>query len=137
MKPIGLVPELVVLDINKSIDFYTNVIGFSVYFERKDMDFAYLKMGNSEIMLEQPGKSRVWQTGEFKYPLGVGINFTIEVGDVDALYKKVLALGIPIFLPLEEKWYQQTPTRAVGNKQFMIQDPDGYLLRLYKYLGTK
>jgi catechol 2,3-dioxygenase-like lactoylglutathione lyase family enzyme len=136
MKQIGLVPELVVMDIHKSLDFYTNLLGFSIVFQREQEDFAYLRKGNAEIMLEQPGKTRVWQTGEFKYPLGIGINFSIEVDNVDDLYNKVISLNLPIFLPLEEKWYNQV-TRMVGNKQFMIQDPDGYLLRFIQNLGVK
>ena len=99
-------------------------------------DFVYLKKGNAELMLEQPGKTRVWKTGEFKYPLGIGINLSIKVEDVDVLYKKINDLKLPIFLPLEEKWYNQT-TKVVGNKQFIIQDPDGYLLRFVENLGSK
>jgi hypothetical protein len=41
-----------------------------------------------------------------------------------------------IFLPLEEKYYK-TDLGDAGNKQFIVQDPDGYLLRFFEDLGIK
>jgi hypothetical protein len=40
----------------------------------------------------------------------------------------------PVFLALEDKWYRQN-NRMVGNRQFIVQDPDGYLLRFFQDLG--
>jgi uncharacterized glyoxalase superfamily protein PhnB len=81
-------------------------------------------------------EGRNFIVGEMQKPFGRGINFQTEVADVDVLYKKVQNSGHEIFLPLEEKWYGYDDFE-VGNKQFCVQDPDGYLLRFYKSLGKR
>ena len=48
----------------------------------------------------------------------------------------VLAAGIAIFLPLEEKWYRRE-NDEIGVKQFAIQDLDGYLLRFSQVIGER
>ena len=37
---------------------------------------------------------------------------------------------------MEEKWYRKNDTE-VGNKQFLVQDPDGYILRFFQNLGMR
>ena len=41
-----------------------------------------------------------------------------------------------VILPIEESWYQRDAT-LLGNRQFVVQDPDGYLLRFFENLGTR
>lgn len=137
MKTIGLVPELQVSDFSKSLTFYIDLLGFSVVYSRPEEKFAYIKRGNAEIMLEEPtNPERTWNTAELKHPYGRGINFQIEVEDIDSLYDKIKPTGFVPFLDMEEKWYQKDAFQ-VGNRQFLIQDPDGYLLRFYQDLGTR
>ena len=42
----------------------------------------------------------------------------------------------PIFVEPKENWYRQD-NQLLGNKEFLVQDPDGYLLRFAEDLGTK
>lgn len=37
---------------------------------------------------------------------------------------------------MEERWYR-ADDREVGNRQFILLDPDGYLLRFYQDLGRR
>ena len=37
---------------------------------------------------------------------------------------------------MEENWYRQDEY-LLGNKEFLVQDPDGYLLRFSEDLGKK
>ena len=136
MKAIGLVPELLVKDLKNSLEFYLNIIGFEVLYGREEEGFVYIKKGNAEIMLEQIGIGRNWVTKDLEYPLGRGVNFQIEVENVDALYQTFINSKAPIFMHIEEKWYGHIQ-KSVGNKQFCVQDPDGYLLRFYKNLVEK
>ena len=55
---------------------------------------------------------------------------------LDALYAAVTASDAPIYLSLEERWYRRD-SALIGNRQFIVQDPDGYLLRLYQALGRQ
>ena len=131
-----LTPELSVQDFKKSLDFYTRILGFSVEYQREEEGFAMLRLGETQIMIDQIDKGRTWQTGEFDYPLGRGINFQIQVEDVDGIISNLKKENIKLFLGLEEKWYRKNDTQ-VGNRQFIVQDPDGYLLRFFEVLGER
>lgn len=136
MRPIGLVPELYVKNIAATRDFYIDLLGFKVLYERPEDKFLYLERGNARMMLEELGIGRNWITGDLEHPWGRGINFQIEVENVDELYAKVLSAGITPFLSIEEKWYRKGDSH-VGNRQFIVQDPDGYLLRFFQDLGSR
>ena len=48
-----LVPELCVSDIEKSLDFYSNTLGFEIKYGRPEEGFAYLDKEGAQIMLEE------------------------------------------------------------------------------------
>jgi catechol 2,3-dioxygenase-like lactoylglutathione lyase family enzyme len=135
-----LVPELNCADFARSLAFYTEILGFAVAYARPEESFAFLEREGAQIMLEQleqpPRSARSWLTGEVTYPFGRGINFQIRVSDVRALLGAVTAAGCAIFWPLEERWYRRDDT-LLGNLQFLVQDPDGYLLRFFQDLGAR
>ncbi len=133
--PPTLVPELICSDITRSLAFYTGVLGFVVMYARPEERFAYLEREGAELMIEQP-TGRSWTTDELAYPYGRGINFQIEVSDVQALIATCHAAGAAIYLPLEDTWYR-ADDKLLGNRQFIVQDPDGYLLRFFQDLGEK
>ncbi len=130
-----LVPELVCSDIEASLRFYTQVLGFSTLFSRPEERFAYLEREGAQIMIEQPvGRSFV--AGALEHPYGRGVNLMIEVSEVDELYETVLRAGATIYLSIEDKWYR-AGERLLGNRQFIVMDPDGYLLRFFQDLGER
>jgi catechol 2,3-dioxygenase-like lactoylglutathione lyase family enzyme len=132
-----LVPELDVEDIRRSIAFYVNILGFTVMFERAEERFAYLDLGGVHLMLEEAaGPGRRFRTAPLEHPYGRGINLQIEVPDVDAVQARVRAAGITPLIALEERWYRQGGMEA-GNRQFVVADPDGYLLRFFSHLGRR
>ena len=134
----ALVPELYCSNFSSSLHFYAEKIGFEILYSREEEKFAYLKLGNAELMIEEPNENgdRVWWTGQAEKPYGRGINFQIEVEDVDQLFNRISQYKIPLFLEMENKWYRKG-NHEVGNRQFIVQDPDGYLLRFYSSLGVK
>jgi catechol 2,3-dioxygenase-like lactoylglutathione lyase family enzyme len=129
-----LVPELVCSDLRRSLAFYIDVLGFSIAYERPERRFAYLEREGAELMLQEPvGRSFV--AGALEHPYGRGMNLQIEVSDVASLLARVQRTNAPLFLELEERWYRKNDTE-VGNRQFVVADPDGYLLRFFQDLGT-
>ena len=125
-----LVPELIVSDISRSLDFYTGLLGFEVLFDRPDERFAYLDRHGAQIMLEQP-TGRAFLAGDLQRPYGRGVNLQIEAGDLDALYRSVVEAGCQLLQQLEEKRYR-VGDGEVGQRQFVVADPDGYLLRFFR-----
>jgi len=136
MKSNSLVPELSITDFSKTIQFYTEIMGFKIEYQREEDGFAYLSLGESQIMVDQIGYTRTWKTGKFEYPLGRGVNFQIEVPDIESLIERLSQNGIDLFMEPEDKWYRKDDFE-VGNRQFLVQDPDGYLLRFFEDMGTR
>lgn len=77
-------------------------------------------------MLEQINGN--WNVGKMEYPFGRGINFEMTISDVDAVYERIEKAGIKLFRKMEVKDYE-CGNEIVHQKQFLVQDPDGYLLR--------
>lgn len=139
MKPIAppIIPELDVSDLNRSLLFYQAILGFQTHVERREERFAYLMRGQVHLMLQEAqGPGRRFRTAMLEYPFGRGINLQIEVPDVDYLYAKAMEAGATIHIPIEEHWYRQGGEEA-GNRQFVLADPDGYLLRFFSDLGRR
>ncbi|MDN3672998.1 VOC family protein [Flavobacterium branchiarum] len=132
-----LVPELIVRDLDKSLDFWCNIIGFSVAYDRPEEKFAYLNLNGAQIMLEQYNESdREWETAKLEVPFGRGINFQIEVEEMDTIIDKLALANWSLFIPVEVRWYAVNDVEF-GQRQFLVKDPDGYLLRLIKDLGER
>ncbi|MEG0006204.1 MAG: VOC family protein [Clostridium sp.] len=131
MKFNALVPEMSVRDIDISKDFYLNIIGFKLEYERVEDRFAFLSLGEAQLMIEEIGDG--WYTGDMDYPLGRGINFQIGVSDVESIYSRVLSAEISLFRDIKVNSYD-TSSGVVQDKEFLIQDPDGYLLRFSQQL---
>lgn len=129
MQTAALIPELLVGDLDRSLAFYRDALGFEVLYDRPEDGFASLRLGAAEIMLEAyDGSPGFWLTGPLDPPLGRGINFQIMVADAAALAARVRAAGVQLFRDLAEARYR-VDDGAVVVHQFLVQDPDGYLLR--------
>lgn len=122
----SLIPELTVSDIGKTKDFYMDVLSFRLEYERPEDKFIFLSLESNQLMFEQENGN--WSTGDLEYPYGRGINFEMTVSDVEELYKRVLEAGIRPFRELKVSHYRNGDEDIV-QKEFLIQDPDGYLLR--------
>ncbi len=134
----ALVPEFAVSDWLQSRRFYCDLIGFSVRYERPEEGFCYLELGDAELMIDQIGIGRTFSIdgAPLEKPFGRGLNLQIRVTDVAAILKRLADACVALYLPLEEKWYRCDDIE-VGNRQFVVLDPDGYLLRLSEDLGQR
>jgi extradiol dioxygenase family protein len=126
-----LVPELTVFDLERSRVFYTQLLGFQISFEREG--FVYLELEGTQIMLEAHHESG-WNTAPLEPPLGRGVNFQIELEDVAPVHTRLQAAGVALFREMRESWYQTGDVQS-GQREFLVQDPDGYLLRFSQFLG--
>ena len=132
----GLVPELSVTDYEASRHFWCDLIGFSLRYERPEEGFGYLVLGCAHLMLDQINRGRTWATGALEPPLGRGINFEVQVENLDTALQRIMSAGWPIFVEPEEEWYRAGDIE-IGVRQFLVQDPDGYLLRLQQEIGER
>ena len=125
MKFNSLIPELSVTDIEKSKEFYLN-LGFKIMYERKEDKFCFLYLEDNQIMIEEINNN--WNVGEMKYPFGNGINISMTVSDIDSFYESIISKKIVLFRKIKTSKYRLDDI-IYEDKVFLIQDPDGYLLR--------
>lgn len=121
----SLIPELSVSDLEKSRKFYED-IGFKLVYERKENKFCFMQLENNQIMIEQQNDN--WTVGKLEYPFGRGINISMRVKDVMQMYETLKQKNIKMFLDLETHNYR-VDNKVYEDREFLIQDPDGYLLR--------
>ena len=121
-----MIPELSVFDILQTKKYYKELECEKEY-ERQKEKFIFMSFQDSQFMFEQIHDDG-WNTGELSYPLGRGINFSIAVEDVEELYKLVKTLNFEIYKELTRNKYQVNGTEET-QIEFLIQDPNGYLLR--------
>lgn len=106
-----LVPELDVTELAASLLFYADVLEFRILFERPDERFAYLERGG-------------------------------------AVHAQAVEASADIVVAIEERWYRVDVEESggrwrkkgpieVGNRQFVLADPDGYLWRPFRDLGER
>ena len=131
----AMVPELTVTDVEASLAFYM-AAGFTVRFRRSEPEFAYIELGQAQLMLEQDHADN-WKTAPLQPPYGRGMNLQVEVDSVDDIVERFHALGIALFRAPQEEWYATSPSTEEGQIEFLAQDPDGYLLRFVEVLGER
>jgi catechol 2,3-dioxygenase-like lactoylglutathione lyase family enzyme len=96
--------------------FYTQLLGFGVRFENDFYLLLHTPDGSSEISFllpEHPSQQPLFQ----KPFQNQGVYLTIEVDDVDQLYRELKAKGAVISIDIRnEPW---------GDRHFALQDPNG------------
>ena len=135
----SLVPELWCSDFERSVDFYTTILGFGVAQRRERDPHAYLSLGRAQIMLahwEIDGDWEPWFPQALERPFGRGINLQFMVDGVQRLYGEVLAAGVKPFKDIYDAEVWRTD-RMDTRRQFMVLDPDGYLLRFAEVMSAR
>lgn len=140
MSTYKLVPELGVSDLDRSRHFYVEVLGFEVKFERPENRFIYMSLDGVDLMIEEDREreevSALWIVEPLDYPRGRGLNLSIDCKDAANLVNRLTQAGISLRKPVEESWYRDNAIEH-GELNFLVQDPDGYLLRFAERLGTR
>ncbi|MCJ2083675.1 bleomycin resistance protein [Methylobacterium sp. J-090] len=130
----GLVPELDVFDLERSLKFWCGGLGFVVAYARPEAGFAYLERDGVQVMLNRVNGN--WSVGALEPPLGRGLNLQITVATLEPVLVGLAAGGSPLFRGVHDAWYRAGSVE-IGLRQVLVQDPDGYLLRLCEALGTR
>ena len=129
------IPELSVTNLENSLTFYKTA-GFKLEYNRPENKFAFISLGEVQFMLQELSNNDKWNLSPLNYPFGNGINFQLEVENINIIYNNLKKLNYKITFEIEENWYRQN-NKLLGNKEFLIQDPDGYLLRFSQDLGEE
>jgi catechol 2,3-dioxygenase-like lactoylglutathione lyase family enzyme len=117
-----LTPNLVVADVDRSVAFYRDLLGFAVNStvpEASPYVFAIVKSGGVEIYLNAPGPAHEEYPAFKGRPIGGTLTLFIDVDDIRGAYAELKG-RVEVVMPLEKKWY--------GVTEFAFLDPDSYII---------
>ena len=108
--------DLLFLEVNnleESVEFYRDVLGFSLESDNMDAQppIASVRSGPLRITLVQQIETMLKR--------GRGVHFVLGVSDVDAFHETLKAREVQVADPRDEGW---------GGRFVSLQDPDGYRL---------
>lgn len=110
--------------LEESKAFYTEVLGFGVSFENDFYLLMHTPNQEAEISFLLPNHPTQQKIFHYSFK-GEGIYLTIEVEDVDELYRELKEKGVEMKIELrDEPW---------GDRHFAIQDPNGIGIDIVKY----
>jgi lactoylglutathione lyase len=112
-----------VKDLDKSLDFYVNKLGFAEMMRLHNKDgstwLVYLRITDTQYLEIFPGaegdRAPGWNANGMNH-------MCLESDDVAALVKELEKVGIPLLMPLK--------LALDGNWQAWIEDPDGNRIEL-------
>lgn len=115
--------ELFVDDLAVSIDFYHHVLGFELGQSQPD---GYTPMRKAGFQLSLNLRANLPDDhpiqAEAGERLGRGVEFVLEVGDIENIYQHILSTNWPISSDMQHQPW--------GMTDFRLIDPDGYYWRV-------
>jgi len=128
-------PEYMVSDLDRSLAFWIGVLGFRVAYRRPEDEFAYLEHPDGAQMMIYT-RDGGWETGPMEQPFGRGMIFQVYVREVATVSARVAAAGLPFYVAPRERW-RHWGDRLGGQREFLVQDPDGYLVMVAERIGER
>jgi uncharacterized glyoxalase superfamily protein PhnB len=117
-----LTPNLVVSNVDASLRFYEDVLGFDrsmTFPEQSPFRFATITSGPVKIFLSDRSAVTKEDPRLSGLPVGGGNIMLIEVDGVDTVYTRIASV-VNVVMSLR--------TQSFGMREFAIQDPDGYVI---------
>lgn len=130
-----MVVELHVNDLQSSLSFWRDILGFRIAFDRPEEGFVYLehREGHQIMLCQRHGR---FETGPLEFPLGQGAMFQVYLASIEPVLSALGSSQWPIYLGPREVW-RQTGNCESGQREVFVQDPDGYLLMVAENIGRK
>lgn len=112
-----------VTDLDRSLDYYVNKLGFAEMLRLKKDDgsvwLVYLRITDTQYLEVFPGaendRAPGWNANGMNH-------MCLTVDDIDEVLAQVEAVGLTLLLPLK--------TAIDGNRQAWLEDPDGNRIEL-------
>jgi uncharacterized glyoxalase superfamily protein PhnB len=124
-----LTPNLMVEDVNRTVDFYQAVLGFEVRAsvpETGTLNWAMLARDDVTLMFQSRASLGEEIPALVDVPIGGSVTFYTEVSDVRALYE-ALRGKVEVVQELRDTFY--------GAREFSFRDRDGYIICFSETIG--
>lgn len=117
-----LTPNLMVEDVERTVEFYRNVLGFylvSTFPDTGKMDFAIVSLDSVDVMFQRKD-NMIEELGQFQNTqIGGSFTIHIDVRDILMIYEKAV---------MNAQIVQELHQTAYGTKEFSIRDNNGYVI---------
>ena len=125
-----LTPNLMVEDVEASLAWYVEVLGFTsdgtVPGDDGVLNFAMLHRDSVHLMLQRRASLETDVPALKGMPIGASQTFFIRVDDVNGLYEPI-ASRVETVVPLHDTWY--------GQREVYFRDLNGYILCFAQQIG--
>ena len=112
-----------VSDVERSIDFYTNTLGFKLD-QSMAPAFARISKDDLTLWLAGPKSSAARPMPDGRQPEPGGWNrFVLEIADLELLVTKLNQAGTR---------FRNDIVTGPGGKQILVEDPDGNVIELFE-----
>ena len=130
-----MISELHVNDLQASLSFWRDILGFQIAFQRPEERFVFLEHaeGQQIMLCQRHGR---FETGPLEAPLGQGAMFQIYLTGIAPILDRLSARNWPPYLGPREIW-RRVGDEEHGQREVFVQDPDGYLLMLAEPIGQR
>lgn len=125
----SVTPNLLVADIDRSIAFYRDVLGFTVKQtvpEGAPFVFVWLERNGVPVFLNDPKAVEHDFPDATRRPAGGTATMFFVVTAVDALHGEIAGKA-KVVMPLKTQFY--------GMREFAVEDPDGHILTFAERVG--
>jgi lactoylglutathione lyase len=125
-----LTPNLLVSNVDRSLAFYEDVLGFTRGMTVPDAPpfaFASVTSGPVEIFFNDVSTVTKESPQLAGRAPGGGNTMFIEIGGVDE-YHDAIKDRVKVVMPIVTQWY--------GMREFAIEDPDGYVITFAQPAGA-
>lgn len=109
-----ITPVIYTIDIQETIEFYVNQLGFNCKGFDIEIGWARVELDNADLMISLPNSQL-----QFQKPVFTG-SFYFNMGNVDLFWERIKD-NVKICYPIENFEY--------GMREFGIYDNNGYLLQ--------
>ncbi|NGP89384.1 VOC family protein [Fodinibius halophilus] len=122
MKLKSLTPNLMVKDVNETIEFYTSILNFEVLQtvpEEGELDWGFVRKDDVLIMFQKDSSIKSEYPELKAQQQGGALTLYIKTEDLDHLFQNIKD-EVQIVKEMHETFY--------GAHEFAIQDPNGFIL---------
>lgn len=118
----SLAPNIMVKNVNETLDFYTKILGFNLIDTNPtsgDFEWGFVKLGNVGFMFQEEKSLKNEYPIFNSVSIGGALTFYIRVNHIEDLYKSIKE-KVKIIKPMNKTFY--------GTNEFAIADLNGFVL---------
>jgi catechol 2,3-dioxygenase-like lactoylglutathione lyase family enzyme len=112
--------EVFPADLDATVSFYVDVLGFEVISDERDVESQYIALRRGHVQVGAALRPAIPDREQRRPPAGVEL--VLEVDDLDADRARVASAGWPVT--------EDLTVRPWGLRDFRVLDPDGYYWRI-------